>query len=270
MSVQFGAAYAATLFDELGPGGTAFLRLALAAVILVAVWRPRVRGQSAADLRTAALFGVSLGAMNWSYYESLDRIPLGAAVTFESVGPLAVAVAGSRRPLDVAWVVLALAGVVLLGNPFGGGGLDPVGIALAFLAGTCWAAYILLSVRTGQAFPGGHGLAIAMVVGAVFTLPAGVVQGGGDLLVPELLAAALAVALACSVIPYSLELEALRRLPASLFGVLMSLEPAMASVAGFLILSQELAARELLAIALVVVASAGAALNARGPVPVEV
>jgi inner membrane transporter RhtA len=262
-SLQFGAAFAATLFDELGPGGAAFLRLALAALILIALWRPRVRGRSAADLRVAVAFGLVLGGMNWAIYESFSRIPLGIAVTLEFVGPLGVAVAGSRRALDLLWVALAAAGILLLADRGGGGGLDPFGIVLALVAGCCWAAYILLSARTGRRFPGGHGLALAMVVGALLTLPAGVVQAGDALLDPRLLAAGLVVAIASSVLPYSLELEALRRLRAAVFGVLMSLEPAIAALAGLVVLGQALGAGELAAIALVLAASAGATLTPR-------
>jgi len=257
-SLQVGAAFAVTLFDDLGPGGAAFLRLLLAAVVLLALWRPRVRGHSMADLRIAAAFGLALGLMNWSIYEAMDRIPLGVAVTIEFWGPLAVAVVGSRRALDLLWVALAALGIVLLAGP-GGGGIDAGGVALALLAGGCWAAYIGLSARTGQAFPGGTGLAIAMAVGAVVVLPAGIAQGGAALVHPGLLASALVVALASSVLPYSLELEALRRLPGAVFGVLMSLEPAVAALAGLAVLGQALVPREWAAIGLVVTASAGAA-----------
>src|SRR5215213_4404092 len=222
-SLQVGAAFAVTLFDELGPGGAAFLRLALAAIVLCAIWRPSPAG----DLRVAAAFGVALGLMNWSIYESIDRIPLGVAVTIEFAGPLAVAVIGSRRPLDGLWIVLAAAGILLLADP-GGGSVDGLGVLFALTAAVCWAAYI---------------------------------QGGGALAEPDLLGSALVVALASSVLPYSLELEALRRLPAAVFGVLMSLEPAVAALAGFAVLGQDLGAREVLAIAMVVVASAGAAYD---------
>jgi inner membrane transporter RhtA len=252
-SLQFGAGFAVTLFDEVGPAGAALLRLAIAAVVLVALWRPRVRGRPGRDLGLAAAFGITLGLMNLCIYEAMDRIPLGIAVTIEFWGPLAVAVAGSRRPLDLLWVVLAATGIVLLADP-GGGSLDPAGIAFALAAGGLWAAYILLSVRTGRVFPGGSGLAIAMVFGALVTLPVGV---GPELLAPEMLAAGAVVALASSVIPYSLELEALRRLPARVFGVLMSLEPAVAALAGLVVLGQALGGSEWLAIALVVAASIG-------------
>jgi inner membrane transporter RhtA len=253
-SLQVGAAFAVTLFDELGPGGAAFLRLAFAAVVLWAIWRPRLDG----DLRIAGAFGVALGLMNWSIYEAIDRIPLGVAVTIEFTGPLLVAVIGSRRPLDAVWVLLAAAGIVLLAEP-GGGSIDGLGVLLAFTAAGCWIAYIYLSKRAGEAFRGGEGLAIAMAIGALIVLPAGVLQGGSALAEPDLLGAALVVALASSVLPYSLELEALRRIPEAVFGVLMSLQPAVAALAGFVVLDQELGARELAAIAMVVVASAGAA-----------
>lgn len=256
-SLQLGASFAVTLFDELGPAGAAFLRLALAALVLLAIWRPRVRGHAAGDLRLAALFGTALGLMNLCIYEAMDRIPLGIAVTIEFVGPLGVAVAGSRRPLDLLWVALAATGIVLLADP-GGGSLDGLGIAFALAAGALWAAYILLSARTGRVFPGGSGLALAMAVGALVTLPAGVGEAGAELLEPHLVAAIAVVALASSVLPYSLELEALRRLPARVFGVLMSLEPAVAALAGLVVLGQALGGAEWLAIALVVVASAGA------------
>jgi inner membrane transporter RhtA len=252
-SLQFGAGFAVTLFDELGPAGAAFLRLAIAAVVLVALWRPRVRGHPGRDVRLAVAFGITLGLMNLCIYEAMDRIPLGIAVTIEFWGPLAVAVAGSRRSLDLLWVVLAATGIVLLADP-GSGSLDAAGIAFALAAGGLWAGYIVLSARTGRVFPGGSGLAIAMVFGALVTLPVGV---GPDLLAPEMLAAGAVVALASSVIPYSLELEALRRLPKRVFGVLMSLEPAVAALAGLIVLGQALGGRQWAAIALVVVASAG-------------
>jgi inner membrane transporter RhtA len=263
-SVQFGGALAKSLFDEIGPGGTVLLRVLLAAVILAAFWRPSLRGHSAAEWRLIALFGVSLAAMNLSFYESLDRIPLGIAVTIEFVGPLGVALAGSRRAFDLVWVGLAAAGILLLSD-FGTADLDRLGVALALLAGGFWAAYILLSVRVGSSFPGGNGLALAMVLAATMLVPVGVADAGGELLVPWILAAGLAVAILSSVIPYTLEMEALRGLPAGVFGVMMSLEPAMAALAGFVVLGEGLATRELVAILLVVAASAGAARNAHAP-----
>ncbi len=256
-SLQVGAAFAVELFDELGPAGAAFGRLGFAALVLVAIWRPRLRGRPRGDLGVAIAFGLALGAMNLCIYEAMDRIPLGVAVTFEFIGPLGVAVIGSRRALDLLWVALAAAGIVLLAD-YGGGSLDTTGVAFALAAGVLWAAYIVLSQRTGTLFGGGSGLAVAMVAGALLVAPFGIAGAGSELLRPELLGAILAVALASSVLPYSLELEALRRLPARVFGVLMSLEPAVAALAGLVVLGQGLAARDWLAIGLVVVASAGA------------
>src|SRR4051794_3428802 len=261
-SLQVGAAFAGELFDELGPAGAAFGRNAFAAMILVAIWRPRVSGRSAADLGVAIAFGLALGAMNLCIYEAMDRIPLGIAVTFEFIGPLGLAVALSRRRLDLVWVALAAAGIAGLAD-YSGGSLDAAGVAFALAAGALWAAYIVLSQRTGAAFPGGSGLAIAMVAGALLVAPFGIADAGSQLLEPELLGVLLGVALASSVLPYSLELEALRRLPQRVFGVLMSLEPAVAALAGFVVLGQDLALRDWASIALVVLASAGASTLAR-------
>ena len=262
-SVQFGAALAKTLFDDLGPGGTVLLRVLFAAVALGLLWRPSLRSRSGRDLALAALFGITLAGMNFAFYSALDRIPLGIAVTFEFVGPLGVAVAGSRRALDLLWVGLAAAGIALL-TDFGQGGVEAAGAGLALLAGAFWAAYILVSARIGQVFERGSGLAIAMAVATVLLLPVGIADAGGDLLRPGLLAMGAAVAMLSSAIPYSLELEALRRLPPRVFGVLMSLEPAVATLAGFAVLGRVLAGREIAGILLVVAASAGAA---RAPTP---
>jgi inner membrane transporter RhtA len=260
-SVQFGAAFAKSIFDEIGAGGTVFLRVVFAAVVLALIWPPRIAGHGRRDLILALLFGLSLAGMNASFYAALDRIPLGIAVTFEFVGPLGVAVFGSRRPLDLAWVGLAAAGILLLSD-FGGTGLDGLGVALALVAGGFWAAYILLSARVGQAFPGGAGLSLAMLIAVVPLAPLGIAEGGTDLLLPAVLGVGFAVAMLSSAIPYRLELEALRRMPAGVFGVLMSLEPAVAAAAGFILLGEDLAGREVVAILLVVAASAGAARGA--------
>ena len=268
-SVQLGSAVAFHLFDDVGPGGAVFLRVALAMVILMALWRPSVRAHSPEALAEVAMFGFALAAMNFTFYLALDRIPLGVAVTFEFAGPLGVAVAGSRRALDVLWVTLAAAGILLLSPGFSGS-TDGAGVFFALLAGCFWAAYIVLASRIGRRFSGGDGLALALVVSTVLLLPVGVVRAGADLVSGAALLGGLGVALLSSAIPYSLELEALRRLPASTFGVLMSLEPAVAALIGLVILGQGLSAREVVAIALVVAASAGAlGSTAMGPAPVE-
>jgi inner membrane transporter RhtA len=265
-SVQVGAAFATKLFVHFGPAGTVLVRVLFAAVVLWAIWRPRPRAHSARDLRLAALFGVALALMNLTFYEAIDRIPLGVAVTLEFVGPLGVALAGSRSRLDVVWALLAAAGVALLGG-FGTG--DALGILLALAAGGFWAAYILLNARVGRAFTGGDGLAIAMAIATLPLIPFGIADAGGRLLHLPYLAIGFGVAMLSSVIPYSLELEALRRMKPQPFGVLMSLEPAMAALAGLIVIGQSLNALEVVGIALVIAASAGATLGTRGPAPVD-
>jgi inner membrane transporter RhtA len=265
-SVQIGAAFATKLFVHLGPAGTVLVRVLFAALVLFAIWRPRLRAHTARDLRLAVLFGLSLALMNLTFYEALDRIHLGIAVTLEFVGPLGVALAGSRTRLDLVWALLAAAGVALLG---GFGPANATGILLALTAGGFWAAYILLNARVGRAFSGGDGLAIAMLIATLPLIPPGIVDGGSNLLNPGYLAAGLAVAVLSSAVPYSLELEALRRIRPQLFGVLMSIEPAMAALAGLVVIGQGLSAVEVLAIALVVIASSGATFGARGPAPVD-
>ncbi|WP_257153749.1 EamA family transporter [Streptomyces lunaelactis] len=257
LSVQFGAAIAVLLMPRTGPLGVVTLRLVLAAVVLLIVCRPRLRGHSRADWGTVVAFGTAMAAMNVLFYQAADRIPLGAAVTFEVLGPLALSVIVSRRPVNLVWAGLALGGVLLLS----GGGfdrLDPVGAVFAVSAGAMWAAYIVFSARTGRRFPQADGLALAMAVGAVLSLPLGIAEAGGKLLVPSTIGLGLAVALMSSVLPYTLELLALRRLPAPTFAVLMSLEPAIAATAGFLVLHQALSMIDALAIALVIAASMGA------------
>jgi inner membrane transporter RhtA len=263
VSVQLGAAIAFELFDRLGPVGTVMLRLVFTALVLAAIWRPAVRELAVRDV---VAFGVVFAAMNTSFYLALDRIPLGTAVTLEFVGPLGVALASSRRRLDVAWAVLAGAGILLL-SPAPGGSIDALGMALALLAGAFWGAYIVLSARIGRAFSGGQGLALAMIVAAALLLAPGIAVGGSDLLDLGVLTAGFGIAMLSSAIPYSLELEALRRLPQGVFGVLMSLEPAVAATVGFIVLGQNLTAVELAGIVLVVLASAGALRSA--PPPVE-
>jgi inner membrane transporter RhtA len=256
-SVQFGSAFAAKLFGQAGPGGVVLLRLGLSAALLLAISRPSLRGRTRADLAAALAFGLVLGSMNWSFYEALDRLPLGVAVTIEFLGPLAVAVAGSRRALDLVWVVLAGGGVALLALRGSHHGITALGVVLALVAGTCWAGYILLSKRVGATFASLDGLAIALGVGTLLVIPAGVIEGGAALGRPGVLAGGLAVALLSSLIPYSLEIIALRRLSSAAFGLLMSLEPAFAALAGVIVLSQALSGVLLLAVGMVIVASVG-------------
>ena len=260
-SVQLGAAVAKDLFDELDPTALTWLRLVTSAVVLVALARPRLGGRSREDWLVALAFGASLGVMNWAIYQSFARIPLGIAVTIEFVGPLLVAVAGSRRPRDLVWVGLAGGGVLLLG--LGPGAVTPAGVALALLAGAAWAAYILLSARTGARWPGLDGLAVASVVAALLLTPAAIPAGGSDLLDGRLLLLGAAVGLLSSVVPYSCELVALRTLAPATFGILMSLEPAAAALAGLAVLGEVLSPLQWTAVAAVVLASVGATRSAR-------
>jgi inner membrane transporter RhtA len=257
LSVQFGGALAVTLMPRAGALGIVTLRLVVAAAVLLLVCRPQLRGHSRADWGTVIVFGVTMAGMNGLFYQAVDRIAMGPAVTLEVLGPLTLSVVTSRRAVNLVWAALALAGVFLLG---GGGfdGLDPAGAAFALAAGGMWAAYIVFSARTGRRFPQADGLALAMAVGAVLFLPLGIAESGTRLLDPVTLGLGAAVALLSSVLPYTLELLALRRLPSATFAVLMSLEPAIAALAGFLVLDQALAASQAAAIALVVAASMGA------------
>jgi inner membrane transporter RhtA len=267
-SVQCGAALATTLFDRVGPAGAVLLRSGFAALILLAVAHRDLRVPRGRALRDVVFFGIALAAMNLSFYAAIDRLPLGVAVTFEFSGPLAVAVFGSRRRADLLWAGLAAVGILMLSGQLGGGAaIDLGGALLALLAGAFWACYILLSARVGGRSEGLGGLAIAITISALLVTPFGIAQGGGELGSPAVLAAGLGVGLLSSAIPYALEIEALRRLPNAVFGVLMSLEPAVAALVGFVALSQGLTWIEAVAIALVVAASAGALRSAATPAP---
>jgi inner membrane transporter RhtA len=263
-SVQGGAAVAKSLFPQLGPPGVVFLRLAFGSAALWAIARPQLRGRARADLRLIAALGVVLVSMNITFYEALSRAPLGVVVTVEFLGPLAVAVIGSRRAVDLLWVVLAGGGVALLAENRGGS-VHVAGIVLAATAGFFWALYILLAVRVGQKFVGASGLAPAMALGAVLMAPWGIYTAGHHLRDAQLVGAAVGVGLLSSALPWSLELEALRRLPPHVFSVVLSLEPAVAAATGALFLHEHLRSRSLFAIALVVLASASAALRRRSP-----
>ena len=271
VSVQVGAGVAARLFALIPPAAVTGLRLwTAAAVMIVAGARPLrdnlaslARRRAWRDAAVVGGFGLTLAVMNFSIYQAFARIPLGIAVTIEFLGPLAVAVASSRRLIDLLWVALAGVGVALLtgtGAPASGGHrVGLVGLGFALLAAAAWAAYIVLSRATGRRFPGTSGLTIAMLVAAVVIIPAGVTAGGTALLRPGILAAGLAIGLLSSVIPYSLELEALRRVPARVFGIWMSLEPAVAALVGLVMLGETLAVTEWAAIVCVMIACAGAA-----------
>lgn len=256
LSVQFGAGVAKTLFDDAAPTTIVWLRLVASALILAVVARPAVRGHSRSDWYVVLGFGLSLGVMNWAIYQSFQRIPIGLAVTIEFVGPLTLAVAGSRRARDLVWVSLAALGVLLLGlEP---GDLTWAGVGFAVLAGAAWAAYILLSAQTGRRWPGLDGLSVASVVAALLLTPATLGWHAGELTDAHVLALGALVGLLSSVIPYTCELVALRSLRPAVFSVLMSLEPAAAALAGLVVVGELLTTLQLLAMACVVAASVGA------------
>lgn len=260
LSLQVGAGLAKNLFAVLPPGAVVLLRLLTAAVVLLLFARPKLAGQSWRNLALAGTFGVSLALMNFAIYQSFSRIPLGVAVTIEFLGPLAVAVAASRRRLDLVWALLAGGGVLMLAE---GGSVEVVGVLWALLAGAAWAAYILFSTAVGKRFSGSSGLTVAMCVGAVAMLPVGVWQGGSALLKPEYLALAAGVGLLSSAIPYALEMEALRKVPPKVFSILMSLEPAVAALVGLVLLGEILGVKQWLAIGCVVAASIGSTRTSR-------
>ncbi len=257
---EVGASFAVLLFPSVGAIGMVSLRLAFSAIVLLAIARPRLRGHSRNDWLTVIAFGITLALLNALFYEALARVPLGATITIEVLGPLVLSVVMSRRASSWLWAVLAFAGVLILSQG-SFGDLDPVGVAFAFGAAAMWAGYILLSAGTGTRFPRLDGLALAMTVGAVITVPFGIASAGPVIFQPGILLLGAAVAVLSSTIPYTLELIALRRLPSATFSILMSLTPAIATAAGFLILGQKFTGVAFAAIGLVIAASIGAVVS---------
>jgi inner membrane transporter RhtA len=264
-SFQFGAALATHLFPVAGAAGATLLRLGLAALVLLAITRPRVRGWNRAQWQSVILYGISLAGMNGFYYAALARLPLSAAVTIQFLGPLTLAAALSRRWRDGGWIVLALLGVLTLGlaDRHGhGGGLDPLGVALALVSAAFWALYILAGSRASAAVPGRDGVAVAMTAGALVLLPFGTIGAAHAIGRPGPMLLALGVALLASVVPYTLEFAAMRRAPRRVFGILLSLDPALATLAGWLLLGQRSSPVAIAAVAVVITASVGSTLLA--------
>ena len=265
-STQLGSAFAKTIIQEIGPTTTVLLRIGLGAIALLLLQRPQLKGYTRANYLLMILFGLSMAAMNLSFYGAIERIPLGIAVTLEFIGPLGVACANSRRILDLLWILLAAVGIFLLAPK--GSSLDPLGVALALLAAFFWGAYILLSAKIGKVFADINGLGLmsaVLAVGTLGLLPLSILSGGLTRLEPKFLAAGIAIAILSSAIPYTFELEALKKLPIRVFGVLMSIEPAFAAFLGFIILREKLELRALVAIALVTFASVGASAFEKRP-----
>ncbi|GFZ86951.1 threonine/homoserine exporter RhtA [Dyella caseinilytica] len=264
-SYQCGAAIAKQLFPLVGAQGATAFRLGLGALIMLLVRRPWRTARSSGDWRALWGYGLSIGAMNLVFYMSLRTIPLGIAVALEFTGPLAIALFSSRRALDFAWIALAVIGLLLL-LPLRGEAhaLDPTGVMYALAAGVGWALYILFGQKAGTAY-GSDAVTLGIAIGALVAVPAGVAHAGTALFSPALLPLGLGVAFLSSVLPYSLEMVALTRLPARSFSVLLSLEPAIAALAGATFLGERLSALQWLAVAAIIAASAGAALSARRP-----
>lgn len=265
LSLPFGAAVAAQLFPVLGPWGVTSLRVAIAALLLLIIVRPRPRRWTRQQWLAAVLFGVSLAAMNGFFYAAIDRIPLGPAVAIEFLGPLVLAAVLTRRVADAVWVGVALVGMALLGidGMIGAEPLDPLGLLFILIAAGFWIMYIRMSARVGALIPGHGGLSIGLLVAAVLLLPVGVPTSVAVVGTPDLLLLAAITAVLSSVIPYTFELAALRRLPQRVFGVLLSLEPAFATLAGWMILGQDATVLRMLAVALVIAASVGTTLGVR-------
>jgi inner membrane transporter RhtA len=267
-SFQFGAALATHLFPVAGAVGATLLRLGLAAIVLLAVTRPNVRGWTKPQWRSVILYGVSLAGMNGFYYASLARLPLSAAVTIQFLGPLTLSAALSRRWRDGGWIVLALLGVLTLGladrhgSGGGGAGLDPVGVVFALISAAFWALYIVAGSKASEAVPGRSGVAVAMTAGALVLLPFGALGARHVAGRPGPMLLALGVALLASVVPYTLEFAAMRRAPRRVFGILLSLDPALATLAGWLLLGQRSSPVAIAAVAVVITASVGSTVLA--------
>jgi inner membrane transporter RhtA len=260
VSVQGGAAIAKGLFPVLGAAGTASVRIGFSALLLLLVVRPRLGQLQRQQWRAVVPYGLALGSMNFLFYCALARIPLGLAVTLEFVGPLVVALAGSRRWSDVIWVLLAGAGIALIA-PWSGHGIDMLGLVFALAAGAAWAVYIVLSQRTAALLPGSVAVTVGMLVAALLILPFGAASGQLSHLTPHWLLLGGLLAVFSSVFPFTLEMQALKSMPTRTFSILMSLEPVAAAVSGWLLLNEQLTHSQWLAVGLIVLASAGATLT---------
>jgi inner membrane transporter RhtA len=266
-SVQWGAAIAKGLIPSIGVIGASGIRVALAAILLLAVFRPPLHRFTWPQWRAVLLYGITIGVMNTLFYEALARIPLGLAVTLEFIGPLGVAIAGSRRALDLVWVVLAAAGIALITPWHPGSTIDPLGVVYALLTGGCWAAYIVIGARVSKLLTIGVAVATGMSIASIAVLPFALASGGLARLRPDLYGAALAVAILSSALPYTLEMYPLGALPARTFGILMSLEPAVAALTGLVLLRERLTIAQWTAVGLVLTASIGTVLTARQASP---
>ncbi|KQO21332.1 transporter [Flavobacterium sp. Leaf82] len=262
ISVQCGAAIAKTLFPAIGAAGTASIRIGVSAIILLIAYRPNLKAITPQQWKIVAPYGLSLGAMNLIFYLAIERIPIGLAVTLEFIGPLLVAIIGSKRLIDYCWVLLAAIGIALIA-PWTNDRVDILGVVFALLAGGFWAAYIVLGGKISQIMNGGQAVSTGMLFAAILILPFGFYENGLANLTPKLFGMGIALALLSSAIPFTLEMKALGQLPPRTFSILMSLEPAAASICAFIFLQEKLIFTEILAVVCVVIASAGSTLTAK-------
>ncbi|GCE22579.1 threonine transporter RhtB [Dictyobacter kobayashii] len=259
---QMGAAVGKSLFQSIGTVGTTFLRLGFAALLLLLFWRPNIRQITRKQLGLMIIFGIAIACMNSAFYIAINRIPLGIAVTLEFVGPLGVALLQSRRLKDLIWAALAATGIILLA-PLGTTNIDLLGVIFALIAGIFWGVYIIFNVQVGRAFVGGQGLALSMLVSACVIAPFGIITGGPAVFTPHILLIGLAVSALSTIIPFSLEMEALRRLPSRVFGIFMSIEPVLAAMIGFIFLRELITVRDIIAMFLIITASIATSLEAK-------
>jgi len=262
ISVQCGAAIAKTLFPAIGAAGTASIRIGVSAIILLLAYRPNLKAITREQWKIVVPYGLSLGAMNLIFYLAIERIPIGLAVTLEFIGPLLVAIIGSKRLIDYCWILLAAAGIVLIA-PWSNERIDPLGVLFALIAGGLWAAYIVLGGKISRIMNDGQAVSTGMLFAAVLILPFGFYENGLANLTPKLFGMGVALALLSSAIPFTLEMKALGQLPPRTFSILMSLEPAAASVCAFIFLQENLNFYEILAVVCVVAASVGSTLTAK-------
>ncbi|OXA91005.1 EamA family transporter [Flavobacterium hercynium] len=262
VSVQCGAAIAKTLFPAIGAAGTASMRIGISAIILFIAYRPNLKNITPEQWKIVIPYGLSLGAMNLIFYLAIERIQIGLAVTLEFIGPLLVAIVGSKRLIDYCWVVLAATGIILIA-PWSNDRIDPLGVLFALIAGGLWATYIILGGKVSKVMNDGQAVSTGMLFAALLILPFGFYENGLANLTPKLFGMGVALALLSSAIPFTLEMKALGQLPPRTFSILMSLEPAAASICAFIFLQENLNIYEILAMLCVIIASAGSTLTAK-------
>jgi len=258
-----GTSFGKHLFESVGPEGTSALRVGLAAILMLAFWRPWREPLDKDAIKRIGIYGLVMGCMNFCFYMSLETLPIGIAIAIEFTGPLTVAILSSRKALDFLWIILAVLGLaMLLPVTPGAVSLNPIGVAYAFAAATLWGLYIIVGKRVGH-LPAGHTTSYGMMIGGILLLPFAITHVGVKVLDPNLMASALGLAIASSAVPYTLEMYALKKLPRNTFSILLSLEPAVGAISGMLILGENLTVQQWIAIVSVMLASIGSAITSK-------